>query len=1730
MSVLIGELRALLRLDVQGAEKTLRTLEMLRAAGRSADERLKSGIALPTHINKHAAGLREEITRVDRLSEAYVRVSRQMLATGASQSSLEKLSIRYANAVGLAGSNLTALKVAMAKVAPAASNSGISKAADDARRLSEALNKLSASKSTNSGFKKLTIDSGAAAEIDKITRSFEKLERRALQAQQRAFGTGGTAQAREAARSIETQLRGAMQAAASVASSSLSGMGAQLVKGMSAAAVSAGSTIKSVALETRNQLSANARLERQLARETERVRIQSSDKVRRQEMADAERARIQKAIIAANGMDAETNAARSYSQAKRDLLRSETLEAATQARIRLARLEATHQRAIEMAKQQLRVEREKAQSIIDAENRIQAARARTVERKEYTRQQAEEHKRVAAVIKHSADMKVVDAEASKKAAQAQLVDAQAAEILANARKKHAQAAMHDVQAKRLHEKALRANAQSHTVDTAATNTASAAYDKHAAAVNRSAAASRSAASAQRAAASSAAGIGSLLGMGGGGNNNIADMLYNIGAMSTLAYGPLGNLLSRLSAVGVMVGSVSVRTMVMVGAISAGVSAFARFGSEAVRVARNLGPVEELLNLTRPITERAGESFEDLTRIALRYGIAIENMARPYARLKIAAEGTAAGGRRFKEMFEDIAIVAARFSLPQDQIVGLTKALEQMISKGTVQAEEFRQQLGDRLPAAARVGLQTFRQVTGNMNATMAQFLKAMEKRQIISDTFVPQMMSNFREMFGLTKEVPQNINAAFGRLSTSWDLFIRGLDKATGYTRTYIGLLNMLSGGLEGLSGNVEFLATTLQAVAAAGAFGGALVLARNYTAAAKAAALFGTALIPINRNLQSAKLAIAGVLAAAGAFITLPNWVIGAGAAVSGLVYGLLRLRGVIAAGGGAVATFSGAWSGIVGVLGGALTAFRNLHPAIKAISLLFAAGFTTSWLGKLQGDLDNALLTVERNRQRIAANAGKPIEIQFEFSDDSARSADRFLQEFRIFMERAADAAHLKWDNNLKSFTQKTKEELKRIGADAAFALTPNINVVEALDKQISSSRAELQSIAARIVDSGSITKEVRKGYGDALRAVMKDVKDGKMQVELPVKPLTPKDIDKLLGNSTRLRSQIQGLEDLKRKYQELQQVQRELNLSPSFEVMKTQLTAFESVMISIRPVFQTFGPLLQAIGAGLGLISVAAAAGIAPITGWLTALGTAGGILGLLARRLPVVAIGITALGVAMGAFSDPVKAATEDVRGLIREADRLADIGRARGSVPLDPAQQAAAAIEAQIQKIRVAIATINRDTESQVKGFMDTWGRNVTEATRASIDKSVESIRATGARKVEELAGSLNELQSRLEGLRAQINVEIQKEAEARAAMERQAQAARTLEEAQRQVALLEEKLNTLRTAGYEAAEAQYSMNLAVAQFKALTADASQIEAYAAAMKRVAELQQLINAESRKAASDATGGGAKRVGVGGGGGALGMTKEQAAEIIARSEAIIAGKQQEYEEYKRTSQAVEEYRKALELMGVTQDQLPAKLEALRKGMKEVGDEIDMSIKKIKPIKVLQNDLFSFADTFAELLTSGELTAKSLGDAFKKMALSISKDIVAMVIKINIMLPLLKALQGAMGGGGAFSFAGSGFDFSAPAFAFAKGGIVDRPTYFSTPNMGLGVMGEAGAEAILPLARGPGGKLGVMANGGGGGSSVTNITFNVSSPNADSFKRSEGQIASMLSRTVSRGGRNM
>lgn len=153
---------------------------------------------------------------------------------------------------------------------------------------------------------------------------------------------------------------------------------------------------------------------------------------------------------------------------------------------------------------------------------------------------------------------------------------------------------------------------------------------------------------------------------------------------------------------------------------------------------------------------------------------------------------------------------------------------------------------------------------------------------------------------------------------------------------------------------------------------------------------------------------------------------------------------------------------------------------------------------------------------------------------------------------------------------------------------------------------------------------------------------------------------------------------------------------------------------------------------------------------------------------------------------------------------------------------------------------------------------------------------------------------------------------------------------------------------------------------------------------------------------------------------------------------------------------------------------------------------------------------------ADGVVRSISAGFRGALLEGKSLKSVLGDIARSFADIALKAAIK-PLGDLLGGLVGN----LFAGTN-----PALGnvtpFAKGGVIATPSYFPLAG-GLGLAGEAGPEAVMPLARGPDGRLGVAGGGG-----AVNVTFNVTASDARSFAASEAELSAMLLRAVKRGTR--
>ena len=143
-------------------------------------------------------------------------------------------------------------------------------------------------------------------------------------------------------------------------------------------------------------------------------------------------------------------------------------------------------------------------------------------------------------------------------------------------------------------------------------------------------------------------------------------------------------------------------------------------------------------------------------------------------------------------------------------------------------------------------------------------------------------------------------------------------------------------------------------------------------------------------------------------------------------------------------------------------------------------------------------------------------------------------------------------------------------------------------------------------------------------------------------------------------------------------------------------------------------------------------------------------------------------------------------------------------------------------------------------------------------------------------------------------------------------------------------------------------------------------------------------------------------------------------------------------------------------------------------------------------------LKDAVDGYGKQMAGAFVSSVAAGEGFKETFKNITSSFLQNIAQMILQVGVIEPMLKRMKEAMasaGGGGIGSWVSSLFGFAhGGAFAGATGlpyGVYNQPTFFPMPGNGPlkkfargGVLGEAGAEAILPLRRTAGGSLGVQS----------------------------------------------
>jgi phage-related minor tail protein len=163
--------------------------------------------------------------------------------------------------------------------------------------------------------------------------------------------------------------------------------------------------------------------------------------------------------------------------------------------------------------------------------------------------------------------------------------------------------------------------------------------------------------------------------------------------------------------------------------------------------------------------------------------------------------------------------------------------------------------------------------------------------------------------------------------------------------------------------------------------------------------------------------------------------------------------------------------------------------------------------------------------------------------------------------------------------------------------------------------------------------------------------------------------------------------------------------------------------------------------------------------------------------------------------------------------------------------------------------------------------------------------------------------------------------------------------------------------------------------------------------------------------------------------------------------------------------------------------------------------------------------------FARAMTQAFSSSVTGGKQFDDVLKTLALRVSSLAVTAAFKpltASLTSGISSLFSGLTAGIGSTGVQANALGAIKP---FASGGVIGAPSYFPMMDGGVGLAGEAGPEAIMPLTRGPDGRLGVSGSGGG-----NSITVQIATPDLDSFRRSESYVTGQIARAVARGQRSL
>jgi len=286
---------------------------------------------------------------------------------------------------------------------------------------------------------------------------------------------------------------------------------------------------------------------------------------------------------------------------------------------------------------------------------------------------------------------------------------------------------------------------------------------------------------------------------------LSGVIKNIGSSTIFAVGPLSGIGARLAAFSAILSRTSVKFAVT----AAGIAGFAVAVQRSVKAMLSARlEMDRILNTLKSVTgstEGAEKAFRFVANAAEKLGFSARDSALQFAQLSAAAKSTALEGQPVKDIFLGITRASVAMGLSADQTRGALLAVQQMISKGNVQAEELRGQLGERLPGAFRLAAQA-------MGVTTKALDRLLKSGKVTAEDLLPKLAKLLNEEFFVpAQKASSSLSAEILKLKDSFFRLSISMDKATKTSKAAIAVLQFFRGTVDLLRKGIDVLGRTAE-------------------------------------------------------------------------------------------------------------------------------------------------------------------------------------------------------------------------------------------------------------------------------------------------------------------------------------------------------------------------------------------------------------------------------------------------------------------------------------------------------------------------------------------------------------------------------------------------------------------------------------------------------------------------------------------------------------------------------------------------------------------------------------------------------------------------------------------------------------------------------------------------------------------------------------------------------